>query len=145
MYSIDVSSEKASKKLPTITTSSATPRWRPYRSTSLYSTRWSRSCRDTGRDAVERLLKHLSECLTRTLSLKLLTSPAKSIANVFTNTWLVFIFKSQHLKPLLSSLFLFICNNDWNTDQHFNQYICSPRCYMSTETPMMFLNVTKIL
>ena len=72
----------------------------------------SRSCRDTGRDAVEKRLKHLSECLTRTLSLKLLNSPAKSIANVFTNTWLVFIFKSQHLKPLLSSLFLFICYND---------------------------------
>ena len=123
MYSIDVSSEKASQKLPTITTSSATPVEDLIVPRVSIPLDGSRSCRDTGRDAVERLLKHLSECLTRTLSLKLLTSPAKSIANVFTNTWLVFIFKSQHLKLLLSSLFLFAITIEIQTSILTSTYV----------------------
>ena len=84
MHLYDVGSEKASNKLPTITTSNAIPCARPMEVV-------------PPEIPAEMLVKN-----SRNISQNVQCE--KLIANVFNNTWLIFLFVSQHLKSLLSWL-----------------------------------------
>lgn len=84
MHLYDVGSEKASNKLPTITTSNAIPCARPMEVV-------------PPEIPAEMLVKN-SWNISQNVQCE------KLIANVFNNTWLIFPFISQHLKALLSWL-----------------------------------------